>query len=69
MKITDKMNEEMRRDEITELKMAINQFIWSNGPPDMTLEDADKVACEFLRLLRCQECLKADRKEMKGKMP
>jgi len=32
----------------TELKQAINQFIWEHGPGEMTLEQADAVAVTLL---------------------
>lgn len=38
------MNEEF----IEELKVKINQFIWENARPDMTIEQAEVAACLLL---------------------
>jgi len=38
----------MQDDEITELKIRINSFIFENGPGTMTLEQAERAACILL---------------------
>ena len=38
----------MNADEINELKVKINQFIWENAPGEMTLEEAEKAAVALL---------------------
>lgn len=41
----------MDEDQITELKLRINQFIWENGPSAMTLGEAEKAAVALLEAL------------------
>ena len=38
----------MDENEITELKLRINHFIWENAPAAMTLEEAEKAAVALL---------------------
>lgn len=41
----------MDEEKIVELKRQINEFIWQHGPPDMTLERAEKAACDLLEAM------------------
>ena len=41
----------MDNDAETDLKLKINQFIWENGPDDMTLQRAEVVATWILSAL------------------
>ena len=41
----------MDEDKICELKIKINQFIWENAPPEMTMEDAEKAARNLLEAM------------------
>ncbi len=41
----------MEENEIQDLKLRINQFVWENGPPAMTLEEAEKAACAMLEAM------------------
>ena len=38
----------MNEDCITAIKIKINEFIWQNARPDMTLEEAEIAACDLL---------------------
>ena len=38
----------MQDDEITDLKIRINNFIFENGPDTMTLKQAEHAACVLL---------------------
>ena len=45
----------MEEDLITELKLKINQFIWENGPNEMTLKQAEVAAVEILRAMKIEK--------------
>jgi len=39
---------ELEPDNVSELKRGINDMIWRYGPGDITLTDADHLACKIL---------------------
>lgn len=41
----------MSEDQVTELKLKINQFIWENGPAEMTLEAAEAAAVALIEAM------------------
>lgn len=41
----------MDENEITDLKLRINQFIWQNAPSAMTLEEAEKASVALLEAM------------------
>ena len=38
----------MDEDKVTELKLKINEFIWTNAPSEMTLDEAEKASFNLL---------------------
>lgn len=41
----------MDEEKIVEVKRKANEFIWQNGRPEMTLEDAEAAACALLEAM------------------
>jgi len=41
----------MDDNQIQELKLKINQFIWENAPPAMTIEEAEKASIDLLEAM------------------
>lgn len=41
----------MDEEKIVELKRKVNEFIWQNGRPEMTLEDAESAARGLLEAM------------------
>jgi len=42
----------MEDDQVTDLKMALNNLVWTYGPKDMTLGVAEDIACDALVMIR-----------------
>jgi len=46
----------MEEQEVTELKLRINNFIWANAPGEMTIKEADNAACKLLEAMVPGSC-------------
>lgn len=50
-RMTGKDGWEMNEFNVTEWKLAINNFLWSNLPGDTTLNQAEAIACKMLQIV------------------
>lgn len=42
----------MDDDKITDLKLALNNLIWIYSPPELTIKQAENIACDCLCMIK-----------------